>query len=213
MCKKCSKCGEQKALSEFYLNKKTGRAVAACKSCAAVNRNRWKEQNSERTKDLNRKWQLANPGRVRDAQKRWAARNPGVAAQRMREWRLKNLERHKANCRRRDKEIKDQVFNAYGGYVCNCCGETNRFFLSLDHINNDGAAHRRAVVGPKKSCGKKIYAWVLKNNFPEGFQILCMNCNFGKARNNGVCPHRTSEGSETIPKGSRAKRSEARSPA
>jgi hypothetical protein len=28
-----------------------------------------------------------------------------------------------------------------------------------------------------------------RNNYPEGFQILCMNCQFGKRMNNGVCPH------------------------
>ena len=26
-------------------------------------------------------------------------------------------------------------------------------------------------------------------DFPEGFQILCFNCNAGKHRNGGRCPH------------------------
>ena len=34
-----------------------------------------------------------------------------------------------------------------------------------------------------------IYIWLKNNNFPEGFQVLCFNCNCGKARNKGICPH------------------------
>jgi hypothetical protein len=28
-----------------------------------------------------------------------------------------------------------------------------------------------------------------KHGYPEGFQVLCMNCNWGRYRNGGVCPH------------------------
>jgi hypothetical protein len=34
----------------------------------------------------------------------------------------------------------------------------------------------------------------VKHNFPPGFRLLCSNCNFGRARNHGVCPHQ--EGSQ-----------------
>ncbi len=82
----------------------------------------------------------------------------------------------------RDK-IRDQVYAAYGGYICACCGETERAFLSVDHINNDGAEHRRKL---KYSC--QFYGWLVRNKFPKGFQILCMNCQWGK-RNGRTCPH------------------------
>lgn len=26
-------------------------------------------------------------------------------------------------------------------------------------------------------------------NYPEGYQVLCYNCNCGKSINNGICPH------------------------
>ena len=35
-----------------------------------------------------------------------------------------------------------------------------------------------------------IYSWLIRNNYPEGFQVLCYNCNLGKAHNNGICPHK-----------------------
>jgi hypothetical protein len=51
---------------------------------------------------------------------------------------------------------------------------------------------------------------LVKNNFPNDFQTLCMNCNWGK-RYYGICPHKIPISSETISKESRIKRSEARS--
>ena len=80
---------------------------------------------------------------------------------------------------------RDLVFEAYGGYKCVCCGETEPKFLSIDHINNDGAKH-------KKKTNSNLYRWLKKNDYPSGFQVLCMNCNCGKYRNGGICPHKTS---------------------
>lgn len=71
-----------------------------------------------------------------------------------------------------------------GKLCCNCCGEKTYPFLVIDHVNNDGAEHRREI-------GSQIYQWLKKNNYPEGFQVLCVNCNHGKRVNNGVCPHQT----------------------
>jgi hypothetical protein len=99
--------------------------------------------------------------------------------------------RAKENVRNVDrrKRIKDAVFAAYGGYVCVCCGETERAFLTLDHVNNDGNKHRKDIVGRKHFAGAHTYGWLVKQGFPSGFQVLCMNCNWGK-RLNGVCPHK-----------------------
>ncbi len=89
--------------------------------------------------------------------------------------------------------LKHEVFLAYGGARCACCGETEEAFLSIDHIFNDGAKHRLEISKPLKN-GKGrtggILAWLKKNHFPAGFQILCMNCNFGKSKNGGICPHK-----------------------
>lgn len=90
--------------------------------------------------------------------------------------------------KKRYARMKDQVYKAYGGYKCACCGETEPMFLTIDHINNDGGHMRRNVHGPT---GTTFLQWVVKNNFPEGFQILCWNCNFAKGKNNGICPHKS----------------------
>ena len=43
-------------------------------------------------------------------------------------------------------ELKNEVFQAYGGYQCACCGETEPMFLTIDHVGNDGADHRRVIA-------------------------------------------------------------------
>jgi hypothetical protein len=99
--------------------------------------------------------------------------------------------RKKANAYMTDKRqrTKDAVFAAYGGYVCACCGETQKEFLSLDHINNDGNKHRKGITGKRHFAGFHTYSWLAKNGFPSGYQVLCMNCNWGK-RFTGICPHK-----------------------
>lgn len=89
------------------------------------------------------------------------------------------------------QRVKDAVFGAYGGYRCACCGETERQFLTLDHMSNDGAKMRRENFGSRTYAGYRTYAWLLKHSFPKGYQVLCMNCNHGKRMNKGVCPHQT----------------------
>lgn len=89
------------------------------------------------------------------------------------------------------QRLKEEVFAAYGGFRCNCCGETERDFLTLDHINQDGAVHRRQIGNGRSTSGTTMYRWLKRNNFPEGFQVLCYNCNCSRSKpiNNGVCPH------------------------
>jgi len=93
------------------------------------------------------------------------------------------------SCRDRDKTAvklrKKEVLAAYGG-SCVCCGEGNQEFLTIDHIAGDGAAHRRTLT-----C--RLYTWLKKNNYPAGFRVLCMNCNFSLGCF-GYCPHGLTQG-------------------
>lgn len=108
-------------------------------------------------------------------------------------------------CRERHKkaglQLKIETMNAYGG-VCTCCQETELMFLSIDHVYNDGAAHRRKAFGSTRKSTRRgssstIYRWLRKNGYPAGFQVLCHNCNFGKALNGGTCPHNNATGYHT----------------
>lgn len=83
-------------------------------------------------------------------------------------------------------QVRDDAFAAYGGYKCVCCGETERLFLDLDHVNGGGNKHRASL----HKNGSAVYWWLKQHGYPKGMmQPLCSNCNQGKSRNNGVCPH------------------------
>lgn len=86
--------------------------------------------------------------------------------------------------RRYRASLKKKVMNYYGG-KCECCGESEIAFLTLDHINNDGSKQRKELK--RKGGGDHFYLWVIKNDFPKDLRILCFNCNCG--RRHGICPH------------------------
>lgn len=93
-------------------------------------------------------------------------------------------EKQKAIKRQFTKDLRDKVFEGYGGYKCNCCGESNPHFLQIDHVYNDGNKHRKKI-----GSGNAFYRDIIEKGFPDCFQVLCSNCNWGK-RINGVCPHK-----------------------
>ena len=93
--------------------------------------------------------------------------------------------RTQVKSRERNLKNKLDAFNAYGGVRCQCCQETHHECLTIDHLDNKGGDHRRALAG------KPIYRWLAQEGYPEGFQVLCLNCNFAK-RFHQVCPHKAS---------------------
>lgn len=107
-----------------------------------------------------------------------------VGKVRTREYIRRNLDKVKLAKKRAYKLLREQAILAYGGYECACCGETEKVFLGLDHINGGGRAQRKEVG----ACSN-MYAWLKKHNYPDGFRILCHNCNLGRHINGGVCPH------------------------
>lgn len=73
---------------------------------------------------------------------------------------------------------KLEALTHYGkGGKLRCCARGCKVcdidILTLDHINDNGAEHRRSVKGNLK--GKAIYAWARRVSYPKGFQTLCAN--------------------------------------
>lgn len=73
----------------------------------------------------------------------------------------------------RDK-LSSAVFGHYGS-ACACCGAADR--LTIDHVDGDGREHR-ARLGNGNTWA--VYAWLIKHDFPAGFQVLCRPCNASK---------------------------------
>jgi hypothetical protein len=91
--------------------------------------------------------------------------------------------------RRRHAALWDEALARYTS-GCACCGEAERGFLTVDHIDGGGAAHRKQIALEGFKGSGAILRWLKANDYPPGFQILCWNCNCGSARNGGVCPHK-----------------------
>ncbi len=170
--RECTKCGITKPLSDYlpYRIKSNGKLSMQfrCRSCYNI---------------YNREWRAKEGNRYREKMKnRWHDKIDSMSENERVEFNAKMAKK----VRIANKKLKDAVYDAYG-YQCACCGEAEEMFLTIDHINNDGAEHRRSTG--IKTGGTRFYRWLIKNNFPEGFQVLCWNCQWGKVKNNGVCPH------------------------
>ena len=91
-------------------------------------------------------------------------------------WQKRNPEKVRAYYRKRYEKARMECLNHYsqGRFECKQCGYNDVRALSIDHIDGSGHKYR------KEHGGGKISFWLRRNNFPEGFQILCHNCNWIK---------------------------------
>jgi len=98
--------------------------------------------------------------------------------------------RRREDQRKYRKRLRMNVLIHYGGNPpkCACCGEDIIEFLTIDHIYGGGDAHRKRVGGNRSPSSLVMYRWIIKNNYPEMFQVLCYNCNCAKGCY-GYCPH------------------------
>lgn len=93
---------------------------------------------------------------------------------------------------------RTKVLNHYG-HRCACCGEGRREFLAIDHIAGGGERLRRRIGGGRRRQGpSELCGWLLRHNFPEGYQLLCHNCNQAKG-SFGLCPHARERAAQVDP--------------
>ena len=130
-------------------------------------------------------------------------RTKAELAEKSRKFYERNRARIIARMRAKHADNKRRVFAHYGSH-CVCCGEQREVFLTIDHINNDGHLYRKN--GSRSH--NNVYGWLVRKGFPEGFQVLCRNCNWAK-ESFGECPH-VHEGVEISQKWRRAKPLEVR---
>ncbi len=124
----------------------------------------------------------------KEKQREWKDKNREHVRQQNREWHRDNRDRSLAKKAEYREELRRQVFTHYcgGTPACQCCGETILTFLSIDHIDGGGHQHRQEI---ERTGGTEFFFWLRREGYPEGYQVLCRNCNWGKHANGGVCPH------------------------
>lgn len=159
----------------------------------------WRENNREKDREHSRKGRLKHPNRDREYylknyDKFKEQRNTPEYKEYQKTRNKKYYDSHREKrimaSRNYSRNAKIKVISHYsnGTNKCNCCGESIMEFLSINHIHGGGVKHRKEI---KRSSGTTFYNWLIRNNFPEGFDVLCMNCNFASGHSRDkTCPHK-----------------------
>lgn len=135
----------------------------------------WRQKNPEKCKEYHKRSYQNNKEEWKKRSRKWAREHPD----RVRKLKLKNYYKNRKRLLFRAKEralkLKSDILIHYGNgrLACVLCGFDRLGALSIDHVHGGGNAHRKSL-GP----GASIYAWLKRNNYPDGFRTLCMNCQF-----------------------------------
>lgn len=170
-----------------------------CIRCAKTRerRRKWRFYNLEKAREQHRKWYYRHHEHALTYAERYdregATRlgRSAIGPRHPREPRLKlSPEELKVKSCIRGKKARDEtrriVIAHYSNDLncCACCAENEYSFLTIDHINGGGTQQRKEL----KMRGSRLYLYLIRNHFPEGYQILCYNCNCAKGLY-GQCPH------------------------
>lgn len=146
----CRRCNKEKSDEEFYKIKKSKDGLDSwCKSC----KNKYNRKYSE-------KWNR-NPKNKRKRKK----------------WKNKWYKFHKLYHKEHHLTNSIIVLQVYsdGKMKCEICDEDDIDVLTIDHIDGGGTEHRKNInIG----AGSGFKRWLIKNNFPSGYRVLCRNCNW-----------------------------------
>jgi len=140
---------------------------------AYENATEWTRAHVDRVKEIKREWNKRHPEQKKAISRKYQAR-PEIKAR---------GKEYQAIYR---QIIRAEVLESYGG-KCECCGETEKDFLGMDHINGGG---REDLKRLGKGWGYSFYLY-LKKEHPDHVRVLCHNCNFARGHY-GTCPHERS---------------------
>ena len=132
--KRCGKCKEEKALTEFHKDssKKDG-LQGMCKACSTAYRTKRYAANRDRELEYNIKWNEANRNKRREYYAKWRKANPDKV----------RANNHRRRARKAEAEgtfTADQWKErlAYHGYKCIYCGvekqDTPQKYLTMEHL-------------------------------------------------------------------------------
>lgn len=140
--------------------------------------------------------------RRNEKQKEWRKEHVEQEQERFRKYYNRNktnsqfMKKVNEKSKRNKKSIKIEVLTEYSKKhshsnipTCACCGENfHEIFLTIDHINAYSKTHEIKSHSRLGSVGSSLYYKLRREGYPEGYQVLCMNCNVAKGIND-KCPH------------------------
>jgi len=183
--KECKKEWVKKSSKKYYYKNKEKIKERSYTSEYKKKRRKYEKEYRNKNKDMLSKYQRhfysKHKKRLLKEKKIWQDNHPEIR----KAYYKKNKKRLLKRSSERAKELRLKAIEYYsnGKMECNCCREKHYEFLTIDHLPN--APHKK---DNKKKGGREVYYWLKKYNYPEGFQILCMNCNFALGKY-GYCPH------------------------
>lgn len=136
-------------------------------------------QITEKKRLYNRRWYEAH----KEQQQEKARERHRKNAVHIREYGIIYRQTHKEELyeknRAKKRNLKIKALTHYGKNKLACvrCGFVDIRALSIDHINGEGYKHRK--IG-KAKLGSSFYRQLKDQGYPEGYQTLCMNCQWIK---------------------------------
>ena len=166
MNKICSKCKKDLPIEMFTVHRKTKDGLySQCKECKRLSDKKYCNNNKHKLKLKSHQYYLKNKEVITDKIKVYIKNN---------------LDKHRAWGTKAKNKLKYEVFSHYcQSQSPKCyCGESDLSLLTIDHIKGKGNKHRKKLG--MNGGGYNFYRWLIKNDYPEGFQVLCFNHQFKK---------------------------------
>jgi hypothetical protein len=192
--RECKKHGWQNINDCYYIHRRVKRNVIeyTCIKCSKEssikNKDKLKEYKKRYNiehKDVISKYQKLHAEKISNRRKKRRQDHLEEEFEYIRKYRINNNEKLHLQQKRRRDGVRLDVLGYYSpNLCCDICKENIYEFLALDHKFNNGAEHRRR-------CGSSfaVYLDIKNNNYPDGYRVLCHNCNL-KYRDNTKCGNR-----------------------
>ena len=164
----CTRCGEEKPLTEFYTDNWAGGGKDSwCKDCVKKYNRQYYVKHSEEMKAYARNYRRTHKEDLKRKRAIHYEKNKVTIRLRNGEWQRKTA-----------RLLRSQLLQRFGG-KCEKCGFDDPRALQIDHIHGDGAKERKA----HNITGVRFYRKLLKltdSELNRNYQLLCANCQWIK---------------------------------
>lgn len=147
--------------------------------------------NKQQTPDLVETIEERRARKHRERSQEYYYRNREKRITATREWQKRHSAEVNGKVRQYRLQIRLECLEHYsqGKPHCACCGEAHIEFLGIDHISGGGSQAR------KERGHGNIYQWLKGRGYPDGYRVLCHNCNMSIGFY-GYCPHQKEKENE-----------------
>jgi 5-methylcytosine-specific restriction endonuclease McrA len=178
--KRCSKCAEVKAASEFYFDRRDGRPMARCKRCVIAAGIEYRRR-SPKARARQRAYKAARRPQYREYNRAYVKRNPEVPRENSRRWRLANPAKHRAAVdawQRAHPDAGRVAASRHRSRVAGSVGKYTARDLTRIFLDQGGLCHYcDTPLGEKFHADHKQPVSRGGSNWPGNIACACASCN------------------------------------